>query len=590
MQETAAITAGRTTTDPIDHSMLVAEVNRRYPQCQRVFEKHGIAGCGGPNGPPEPLFIFAAAHRVPLPQLVKELNQALRGEWREEIKQRKTESDAVAEAREQYASENLYKWFVAAALLVALTMGFTLGMINLTRIALAQNYYAISGVLKQAHGHAQIFGWVGLFVMGVAFHAIPRFKSAPLKPFLAARACLVLMLTGVLMRSVAQPFARNGVGRFTVLGSGVLELVAIGLFVWLIGKAVATSKQPHDFYEKFIWAGVVWFAGTWQLEFLGLLRTWFAHRAAGSPHCRTRSGSTWPCSDSLRISSSASRCGCCRTSSVCATPRCGRPTRRSCFWNAAIFLRYPVERLAWAASTLEAVAIVLFVWALGIFARRRTKIEIKGVDNTFAWFVKLGYGWLLMVALIPFHADVFRLSASARHTMAVGFVTPIRPWRGVSGFANLQRREPVEQSADARLVLDVGARAARLAFSMAFNRVFETTWSYAWSGIAGFLVLAAILMFAINIALTLRTKAEKFTREAMVKLNTRVVELLEAYPDLRPVLIHGGLSGSGHDAAQPAAVCDHRICRATPRHRSGATDQIAERRNRTKTKTRLNHE
>jgi hypothetical protein len=43
--------------------------------------------------------------------------------------------------------------------------------------------------------------------------------------------------------------------------------------------------------------------------------------------------------------------------------------------------------------------------------------------------------------------------------------------------------------------------------------------------------------------MTLRTKAEPFTRESSVKLNTRVTELREIWPELRPVLIHGGLSG-----------------------------------------------
>ena len=87
------------------------------------------------------------------------------------------------------------------------------------------------------------------------------------------------------------------------------------------------------------------------------------------------------------------------------------------------------------------------------------------------------------------------------------------------------------------------AAGSTLAFAMAFNKVFETTWSYAWSGIAGLLVFVALVMFAINIGMTLRTKAEKFTRDTVVKLTTRVTELLEVYPDLRPVLIHGGLSG-----------------------------------------------
>jgi hypothetical protein len=182
------------------------------------------------------------------------------------------------------------------------------------------------------------------------------------------------------------------------------------------------------------------------------------------------------------------------------------------------------------------------VWALGIFARRRTKIDIKGVDGAFSRFIKLGYGWLLVVALIPFHADLFRLSASARHTMAVGFITPIilgvayrvlPIFNGVNLWSNRLMRASF-------WALALGTT---LSLSMAFNKVFETTWSYAWSGIAGSLVLTAIVMFAINLAMTLRVKAEKFTRDAVVQLTTRVTELLEVYPGLRSVLIHGGLSG-----------------------------------------------
>jgi hypothetical protein len=78
---------------------------------------------------------------------------------------------------------------------------------------------------------------------------------------------------------------------------------------------------------------------------------------------------------------------------------------------------------------------------------------------------------------------------------------------------------------------------------MAFNKVLETTWSYAWSAVAGLLVFAAVIMFAVNIAMTLRTQHEAFTRDSAVTLQTRVAELLEVHPDIRPVLIHSGLAG-----------------------------------------------
>ena len=447
MNNTVPITpTSSTPAEPIHHSMLVSDISRQYPQCRPVFEKYGIAGCGGEYGPPEPLFIFAAAHRVPLRELVDELNRALRGKWKDES------AKPTATAATELASENLYKRFVFGALFVALTVGFGLGVVNLTRISLAQSYYEISGVLKQIHGHAQIFGWVGLFIMGVAFHAVPRIRMQPLRPVGAAKWCFVLMLVGVLVRVIAQPLAQHSVGATALLISGAMELAAIGLFVWLLGGSMARSQQKREFHEKFIWASVAWFAvlGVWNfwivlqmslkqsvgipaladalwihVAFFGFIANMiFGFSLRVLPHfLGLRDSKTWAANVAF-VS-----------------------------WNAAIFFRYPVEQLAWIASVLEAVAIVLFVWALGVFAPRRTKIEIKGVDNTFAWFVKLGYAWLLIAAVTPFHADLFRLSASARHTMAIGFVTPLIFGVELPRVADLQRRESLEQSTHARIVL-----------------------------------------------------------------------------------------------------------------------------------------
>ena len=523
------------TTEVINHSLLVSEINQKYPKCRPVFEKYGIAGCGGEYGPPEPLFIFAAAHRVPLAELLDELNRALRGEWKDERNVQKTQG--VAEA----ASETLYKRFVFGALFVALTAGFGLGLVNLTRIVLAQSFYEISGVLKQIHGHAQVFGWVGLFIMGVAFHAVPRMKMQPLRHVSAAKGCFVLMLMGVFLRVFAQPLARHSVGAAVLLISGILELAAVGLFVWLLGGAVVRSEQEREPYEKFIWASVVWFAVLAMWNF-GIVFQMFLKRSVGIPSLQD---ALWIHAAffgfianmvfgfSLRVLPHF--LGLRETKTWAANVA-------FVLWNTAIFLRYPVEQLAWAASVLEAMAIVLFVWALGVFARRRTKIEIKGVDNTFAWFVYLGYAWLLIAAATPFHADLFRLSASARHTMAIGFVTPLI-------FGVSYRVLPIFNGVNlwSTRLMRVSfwhlAAGSTLAFSMALNNVFGTTWSYAWTGIAGFSVFAALVMFAVNIGMTLRTRAEKFTRESIVKLTTRVTELLEIQPEIRSVLIHGGLGG-----------------------------------------------
>jgi hypothetical protein len=78
---------------------------------------------------------------------------------------------------------------------------------------------------------------------------------------------------------------------------------------------------------------------------------------------------------------------------------------------------------------------------------------------------------------------------------------------------------------------------------MAFNKACETRWSYVWAAAAGLLVLTAVVLFAVNLAQTLRVRPEKYLRGQPVKLTTRVTELLEVAPELRPVLIHNGLGG-----------------------------------------------
>lgn len=62
----------------------------------------------------------------------------------------------------------------------------------------------------QAHGHTQLFGWVGLMVLGVGFHFLPRLRSArQLDPPMTGWA-LWLLLAGIASRLLAQPMSAGG--------------------------------------------------------------------------------------------------------------------------------------------------------------------------------------------------------------------------------------------------------------------------------------------------------------------------------------------------------------------------------------------
>ena len=62
----------------INENMSVAEVVKRCPNARRIFDQHGLKGCGGENGPSESLSFFATVHQVNLDELVREINDELR--------------------------------------------------------------------------------------------------------------------------------------------------------------------------------------------------------------------------------------------------------------------------------------------------------------------------------------------------------------------------------------------------------------------------------------------------------------------------------------------------------------------------------
>ncbi|MDW8343854.1 MAG: DUF1858 domain-containing protein [Verrucomicrobiae bacterium] len=510
-------------SDVIHHGMLVSEVNRRYPQCRPVFEQYGIAGCGGDFGPPEPLFLFAAAHRVPVAELVAELNAAVRGEWKPRPDTAADKNRSLAEER---TTEHLYKWYVAGALVVALTLGFGLGVINLTRIAWAGDYAAVAGIWKQWHGHAQIMGWTGLFIMGVALHALPRMKMQPLRPLWAGPSAGALVFVGVMLRMV--PW------RSLVWVSAWMELAGIGLFVLLVARLAWRSRQRWEPYEWFIAASCIW------LVVLGGLNVWnVAHRMPALSHAMwIHIGlfgfvANMIFGFSLRVLPHFLGL---------REPRAWAVYAACALWNAAIVVRYPVEWRAWTATGLELAATALVIHALGIFAKRRVKISIPGVDPAFGWFVMGAYGWLVVVALTPLHADLYRLSASSRHLMGVGFITAMM--LGV-GYRVLPIFNGVNLWSNRLMRVSFWhwAAGSTLSLAMASNKAYDAPWSYLWAGIGGWLVWAAVAMFALNIGMTLRVRHEPYRRGEPVTAHTRVAELLEAYPDLRPVMIHNGLAG-----------------------------------------------
>ena len=177
----------------ITKQMSVAEIIQACPTARRVFDRHGLKGCGGEHGPTETLEFFAAVHNANLDALVQELNIELRNPAKE------------AYVYQESLADFIYRRFFKAAIVIVLSVGALWGATNLLQIALGGTFLQVRLVPAiQAHAHAMIFGWMGLFVMGFAYQSFPRFKFVTLwRPDLA-NMTLYLMLIGIASRVGAE--------------------------------------------------------------------------------------------------------------------------------------------------------------------------------------------------------------------------------------------------------------------------------------------------------------------------------------------------------------------------------------------------
>lgn len=119
-----------------------------------------------------------------------------------------------------------------SALVIGPCGGFLFATILTITAAFHQNTGAWWIALAQAHGHLQLYGWAGLFVLGVALHFLPRLRGAPLATPQFIPWIVGLQVTSIILRGASQPLAATspaGIWHFAMIVSGVLECLALGL-------------------------------------------------------------------------------------------------------------------------------------------------------------------------------------------------------------------------------------------------------------------------------------------------------------------------------------------------------------------------
>ena len=157
----------------------------------------------------------------------------------------------ITRARETSLSR-LLVLYIATGLVFMLLPGTFLGVWNLLAISSRHATNSVSAGWIQAHGHAQIFGWIGTFILGIGFYSIPKLRR--MNPF-ALRAgwvCWVLWTLGVSLRWLTGVYEWQW--RVVLPASAALELLAFAIFFHSV-----SGHRPQDSGKQKLdeWVGVV---------------------------------------------------------------------------------------------------------------------------------------------------------------------------------------------------------------------------------------------------------------------------------------------------------------------------------------------
>lgn len=123
-------------------------------------------------------------------------------------------------------------WFIRAALIY-----FGTGILLGVTMALRPDWVYL---IKPVHAHLNLLGFMSMFIYGVAYHVIPRFKGRPLFSQRMSRYHLYLANLALVGMAISLPFySRFGAkGSLALAIFGSLQAVAAGMFIFNLWKTM----------------------------------------------------------------------------------------------------------------------------------------------------------------------------------------------------------------------------------------------------------------------------------------------------------------------------------------------------------------
>ncbi len=431
------------------------------------------------------------------------MNRALH---EQEVEQRETPAILI-KAREESA-QRLMMAYVLSGLFFMLLPGTFLGVWNLISIS-GQHGAAVSPAWIQAHGHAQMFGWIGTFILGIGFYSIPKMTGGKTQPAGRGWAAWLLWTFGALLRWSAGVYQWHW--RAALPLSAALELCAFLIFLLSVSRHRPAAPQGSGggvpLWVVSVLVGTLGFG-------IGLVMNLAAAVYVGL------NGTTpaFPASFESRFLTLLLFAFIVPTiwgfSSRWLPIFLGlRPVNETVLRLALLFsvagVALAQAGLFHTAPWLLAIAAVASVAALHLFRPAERRAKTTGVHPSFSSFIRIAYIWLLLATALGIcaayldHANGW--TGASRHALTVGFIATMVfavGQRILPAFAGMRVLYSPRLMLACLLLLTVGCALRVSSEILAYEGYWPTAWSaLPWSAVCE---LAAVTVFAANLLLTFK--------------------------------------------------------------------------------------
>lgn len=484
--------------------------------------------------------------------------------WKAAYDRDKIDPPTLADPRPERLAASALAAYILAGLFFLAFPGTLLGVWNLLSIAERHAPAAVDAAWIQAHGQAQLFGWVGTFLLGISLYVLPKIQGRGLKRFGWVWMIWTLWTGGVGLRWWAGVGAAHW--RIMFFVGPLLECVAYALALWTLifppGKR--QRKMPADFSSVL---GIVGFGGMGIALALDLLDSVRAALNASSPLFPPVADRTflviavWGFVVPLAWGYSA------RFVTVFLGLK--QPAHRAAKITAVgvagvAFLALFKEFLP--ADLLNLILCALAIWALRVFLPAERKPKLLAVYHGYPAFVRISFVWLMLGAALGVLADFFPseagLGGAGRHAVTVGFIATlifaIGP-RILPSFMNGRELFSPALMGAALWILNLGCL-----LRVATEAVAYSAGGLAWKLLpySALLELTAVLLFAANLALTFARPMLAWFAPEDVKDSLAVYWYVSSFPKTRRVMVRSGMKTVAQAREIPRSLTLHEAAEA----------------------------